>query len=494
MGTTTHRFVAFDLGAESGRGVLGSITDGRIALEELHRFPTEGITVLGTRQWNYTRIYEEMVKTLANCAKKHGPRVDGVGVDTWGVDFGLVARDGAVIANPTHYRDRRTEGIIEATEKTVSKKTIFDATGIAFHPFNTLFQLLALARDKSPQLQVAETLLLMGDLFGYLLSGTRACEYTNASTTQMLDPLTRTWHDELIAQLGLPRGLLLPPVKPGTVLGPLLPDIVASTGLDPSTPVIAPATHDTASAVASVPVVEEGDNWAYLSSGTWSLLGVELDQPFITDGSLEAGFTNEGGVNGKIRFLKNIIGLWLVQECRRAWRRQEKEYGYAQLAALAAEAEPFRSIIDVHDDRLLAPADMTQTLCELCREAGLPAPATPGAMIRCALESLAVCYRHSLRDMERMLGRKIDRLHVIGGGSQNELLNQMTADACGIPVIAGPVEATALGNIVVQAMAAGVFESLQSARRAIAHSLPVKTYTPVPDSRWDQAAQRMNMS
>lgn len=485
----TKRFLAFDLGAESGRAVLGALEDERIQLREVHRFRTEGLTMLGVRQWDVARIYEEMVSGIARCAREHGPELDGMGVDTWGVDFGLVARDGSLLGNPVHYRDKRTEGMFDAAFELVPREELYKVTGIQFLPFNTVYQLLSLARSRSPLLEAAESLLLMGDLFGYLLSGKRACEYTNASTTQLLDPHKRTWDDALIERLGLPRHILLDPVRPGTVLGTVLPDVAALGGIAPGVPVIAPATHDTGAAVAAVPVGAGERDWAYLSSGTWSLLGAELDGPCINDRSLALDFTNEGGVDGKIRFLKNIFGLWLVQECRRAWERESGEpVDYAELTAQAGESPAFVSIIDLDDTRLLAPDNMPALIQTMCRETGQPVPESRGAIVRCALESLALKYRQTLRALDETLGRTTRCLHIIGGGTRNRLLSQMTADACGIPVVAGPIEATALGNIGVQAMATGAIGSLAHLRKVIANSVELEHYTPQDTASWDRIA------
>lgn len=486
----THRFLAFDLGAESGRAILGTLADGRIRLDVLHRFRTEGLTMLGARQWDLARIYEELLEGLRRCAREHGPVLDGIATDTWGVDFGLVARDGTVLANPVHYRDKRTEGMFDVAFARTPKAEIYAATGIQFLPFNTLYQLLSMVEAGSPLLDAAEHALLMGDLFGYLLSGQRSCEYTNASTTQLLEARTGTWHDGIIARLGLPRRLFLEPTAPGTALGPILPEIARETGIDPGTPIIAPATHDTASAVAAAPAVEEG-TWAYLSSGTWSLLGAELTEPCISAESLAADFTNEGGVAGTIRFLKNIFGLWLVQECRRSWERAGDEADYAALTAEAEASPPFAALIDLGDPRLLAPEDMPALIQTLCQESGQRPPESRGAIVRCALESLAIKYRQTLRTLDAVLGRRTGRLHVIGGGVQNRLLCQMTADACGIPVVAGPVEATALGNIGVQALAVGAIDSLAELRGIVANSFPVETYAPRDTEAWDAAAARI---
>lgn len=482
----SHKFLAFDLGAESGRAVLGVLEGGRIALHEVHRFRTEGLTMLGVRQWDLARIYEEMCTGLAKCAREHGPALDGIGVDTWGVDFGLVGRGGEVLGNPVHYRDRRNEGMQEYAFERVPREELYQRTGIQFLPFNTVYQLLSLVKAKSPFLDIADSVLLMGDLFGYLLSGQRSCEYTNASTTQLLNPRARTWDEELIARLGIPRELLLPLSPPGTVLGPIRKDIAALTGIAGTTPIITPATHDTAAAVAATPVSSGSGPWAYLSSGTWSLLGAELDDPHVSDEGFAQDFTNEGGVGGKIRFLKNIFGLWLVQECRRAWEREGTELDYVTLTEEASRSTPFVSLIDLDDPRLLAPENMPELIQTLCAESRQSVPNTRGEIIRCALESLALKYRRTLRGMDRVLGRTTERLHIIGGGVQNRLLTQMTADACGIPVVAGPVEATALGNIGVQAMAVGALESLDAMRAVIANSVDLEHYAPVDTDRWDR--------
>ena len=481
-----HRFLAFDLGAESGRAVLGILDKGRIELKVVHRFRTEGLFMLGVRQWDAARIYEEMIRGLTQCVREYGPDLDGIAVDTWGVDFGLLAADGSLLANPRHYRDKANNGMQEYAFTIVPRAEVYTATGIQFLPFNSLYQLLSYQKNNSPILPIADTLLMMGDLFAYLLSGCKACEYTNASTTQLLDPYTRTWNDNLINKMKLPRNLLQEPVLPGTVLGPVRSDIAEVTGINPNVPVIATASHDTASAVAAVPVVSGSENWAYLSSGTWSLLGAELDEPHVSAESLKQDFTNEGGAGGKIRFLKNIFGLWLVQECRRSWERIDgHSLDYGDLTAEAKASKAFNGCIDLDDDRLIAPEDMPALIQTLCREAGLPVPETRGAIIRCALESLALKYRQTLHNLDALLKRKTERLYIIGGGVQNKLLCRMTADACGIPVTAGPIEATALGNIGVQAMGVGAVESLDALRETISRSVTLEEYLPQNTAAWD---------
>jgi rhamnulokinase len=488
----TYRFLAFDLGAESGRAVLGTLQGGKLALEVIHRFRTEGMTMLGVRQWDLARIYEEICQGLRMCVRMHGPDLDGIAVDTWGVDFGLVAPDGTVLANPRHYRDKGNEGMQDYAFSKVPRPDLYAATGIQFLPFNSVYQLLGYTRRHSPLLDAAQSLMLMGDLFGYLLSGVRSCEYTNASTTQMLDPYTRTWNRELMDKLGIPKRLLLNLVAPGTILGPCLPEVAEETGVNPQVPIIATASHDTASAVAAVPASDNGEAWAYLSSGTWSLLGAELEAPHVSEQSLAEDFTNEGGVDGTIRFLKNIFGLWLVQECRRTWEKEDgKALDYGELTAAAEASEAFTAFINLDDSRLMAPDNMPELIQTMCKEAGYPVPQSRGAIIRCALESLAVKYRTTLRKLDGLLGRETRVLHIIGGGVQNALLNQMTADACGIPVIAGPVEATALGNIGVQAMAVGALADLDALRTVIRNSEAPERYEPRNRDAWNEALKNL---
>lgn len=487
---TPNRFLAFDLGAESGRGIVGTLEGGRLSLDEIHRFPTGGVTLLGRRQWDVSRIHGEMLHTLCRCAARFGPGLDGVGVDTWGVDFGLLSRDGSLLENPTHYRDRGHDGAMEQVLRRVPAEDIYNATGIQFLPFNTAYQLIAMKRAGSPALEAADGLLLMGDLLHFMLCGVRSCEYTNASTTQLLNVHTRTWDDDLIARLDLPRRLFAPITPPGTRLGPILPEIAARSGLSADTPVIAPATHDTACAVAATPAVEPGE-WAFLSSGTWSLLGVERDAPLVNAWSLAENFTNEGGVGGTVRFLKNIIGLWLVQECRRAFERDSGALSYAELMDEAEAAEPFAAVVEVDDPRLLAPDDMPAAIRALARESGGVEPRTRGALIRCALESLALRYRRALRTLDAGLGRRTERLHIIGGGANNALLCRMTASACGVPVLAGPVEATAIGNILAQSIGAGAIGSWRDGRRLVAASFDVIRYEPEGDTDWAAAERRI---
>jgi rhamnulokinase len=484
--SAVKQFLAFDLGAESGRGVLGQFDGSRLSLEVIHRFANGGVRTLDTLHWDVLRLYTEMVHTLRLCAAKHG-FLDGVGVDTWGVDFALLGRDGALLGNPRHYRDPYTEGIMDQAFARLPRAEIFQRTGIQFLRFNTLFQLLALQRERSPLLDAAETLLFMPDLFHYWFTGLKVNEYTDASTSQMLDPNSRQWAYSLIAAFGLPTKMLGTLVQPGAVLGPLRPALVQETGINAAL-VIVPASHDTASAVVAVPV--SAPSWAYISSGTWSLLGVELRQPLISEAAREANFTNEGGAGGTIRFLKNIMGLWLVQECRRAWERAGTTYSYEELMRQAETAAPFVSLVNPDDPSFLLPANMPAALADFCRKTGQPAPESVGATVRCALESLALCYRWVLERLETLTGQRVEVLHIVGGGSQNALLNQFTAEACNRPVLAGPVEATAIGNVLVQALGAGVLGSLADAREVVRRSFEVRMFTPRQPEVWQAPYER----
>jgi rhamnulokinase len=480
------KLLAFDLGAESGRGVLGLFDGQKLRLEVVHRFPNGGVRTLDTLHWDVLRLYNEMVVGLRKSASDFGG-VDSIGVDTWGVDFALLGRGDTLLGNPRHYRDPHTETIMEEAFARVPKAEVFRQTGIQFMRFNTLFQLLALQRDRSPLLEAAQTMLMIPDLFHFFFTGVKVIEFTNATTSQMYDPTARGWAYGLVKAFGLPTQILGSVVAPATVLGPLRPALASETGVSP-VPVIAPATHDTGSAIAAVPA--SGDSWAYISSGTWSLMGVELPGPLISDKVQQYNFTNEGGVGGTIRFLKNIMGLWIVQECRRAWERAGKTYEYAELARLAEGAKPFVSIVNPDDSSFILPANMPQALADYCRKTGQPAPAEPGAVIRCALESLALRYRWVLERLEELSGRKLSVIHVVGGGSQNALLCQLTADACNRPVLGGPVEATAIGNVLVQAMGLGLVRTLAEAREVVRRSFEVKTYEPQHAERWEEPYRR----
>jgi rhamnulokinase len=484
--TGTKKLLAFDLGAESGRGVLG-LFDGRgLRLEVVHRFPNGPVRTLDTLHWDVLRLYGEMLAALRRCAAEYGG-LDCLGVDTWGVDFALLGRGGTLLGNPRHYRDPHTEGVMDEAFARVPRPEVFRQTGLQFMRFNTLFQLLALQRDRSPLLDAAETLLFMPDLFHYFFTGVKVNEFTDASTSQLYDPTARGWAYDLVKAFGLPGRILGSLVQPGTVLGPVRASVATDTGVQP-VPVVAPASHDTGSAVAAVPA--SGASWAYISSGTWSLMGTELPAPLINEHVQHYNFTNEGGVGGTIRFLKNIMGLWLVQECRRAWERAGQSYTYPDLMQLAAAAPPFVSLVDPDDASFLLPASMPAAIADSCRRTGQPAPTEPGAVVRCALESLALRYRWVLERLEELLGRRLDVIHIVGGGCQNTLLCQFAADACNRRVMAGPVEATAIGNVLVQAIGLRLLGSLAEAREVVRHSFEVVMYEPQDPAGWQGPYER----
>ena len=482
----TKKILAFDLGAESGRGLVAFFDGKQLRLEVVHRFANGPVRTLDSLHWDVLRLYSELLLTLGKAGAEHGP-LDSIGVDTWGVDFALLGRDGSLLGNPRHYRDQHTEAVMEETFARVPRVEMYRQTGIQFMRINTLFQLLALARAGSPQLEVAENLLFIPDLFHYWLTGVKVNEYTDASTSQMLDAGSRTWARDLIGRLGIPEKILGSLVMPGTRLGPLRASVAAQTGIT-AAPVFATATHDTAAAVAAVPA--QGNSWAYISSGTWSLMGVEISAPLTHDKALGYNFTNEGGVGGTIRLLKNVMGLWLVQECRRAWEREGKSFTYDHLLQLATQAPAFVSIINPDDPAFMLPASMPAAITQFCQQTGQPMPSTPGAVIRCALESLALRYRWVLARLEELLERTIETIHIVGGGSLNTLLCQFTADACNRTVLAGPVEATALGNALVQAIGLGLLGSLEEGREVVRRSFTINTYTPVEPQGSDEPYSR----
>lgn len=482
----TKKILAFDLGAESGRGLVGAFDGERLQLDVVHRFPNGGVATLDTLHWDVLRLFGEMMQGLRKAHAEQGP-LASVGIDTWGVDFGLLGRDGSLLGNPRHYRDPHTESILEQAFARVPKNEIFRQTGIQFMRFNSLFQLLALARDRSPQLELAESLLFIPDLFHYWLTGVKANEYTDASTSQMIDPATRSWARDLVRSFALPDKILGDIVMPGTALGPLRASVASQAGV-PALPVIAPATHDTAAAVAAVPA--EGESWAYISSGTWSLMGAEIPSPITHEKALSFNFTNEGGVGGTIRLLKNIMGLWLVQELRRSWERDGKSYSYEELMRLAESAPPFECLVDPDDASFILPPSMPVAFAQFLQKTNQAAPTTPGGYVRTALESLALRYRWVLERLEELLGRTLQTIHIVGGGCLNTLLCQLTADACNRRVVAGPVEATALGNVLVQAIGLKLLGTLGDGRAVVRRSFPVQSYEPHNPQRWNEPYER----
>jgi len=471
-------FLAFDFGAESGRAVLAHLHSGVITTEEVHRFPNEPVEHGGSLQWDVARLWLEVRKALT---KIQGVKLEGIGVDAWGVDYALLGAHGELLQNPYHYRDSRTHGVMEKVFEKVPREEIYFTTGIQFMPINTLYQLAAARRDTPELLRAAKTLLTIPDLFHYWLSGNAVCEFTNASTTQMVNPVTRTWAADLMERIGIPSHLPAKIVEPCSMIGTLLP----SVGQSPlsGTPVIAPASHDTGSAVAAI---EARDGTAFLSSGTWSLMGTELDAPVITPESLRMNFTNEGGVNGTTRLLKNVMGLWMLQCCRQCWEAQGRCYEYHELMELAAREPAFQHMVDPDDESFLRPPDMPAAIDRFCAKTQQPTPASTGAYTRTVLESLAFKYRLVLQNLEQLTGRRVERIRIVGGGSKNRLLNQFTADATGRTVLAGPAEATALGNVAVQILASGGAGSLREVRTMVERSLPVEVFESIETDKWNK--------
>lgn len=482
-------FVAVDLGAESGRVLAGKLSEGKFELEELHRFSNGPVRIGDHIYWDVLRLWAEVKKGLGVAVQKFGSQVVSVGVDTWGVDYALLDANDELIGNPYHYRDKRTEGMFEVAFQKVPREEIYRRTGIQFMRLNTLYQLLSMVVQKSPQLKIAKTFLMMPDLFHFWLSGNKVNEFTEATTTQFYDPLKGDWAKSLLRKLGIPTRIFSCPIVPsGTVLGELRQHVADEILATNKIKVVAPASHDTASAVAAAPLSDE--NAAYISSGTWSLVGVEIPKPIINDSSLAFNFTNEGGVYGTFRFLRNVTGMWLIAECRRIWSREGKDFGYEQLTQLASEAQPFKCFVDPDDPRFLAPENMLDAIRSFCRDTNQPEPETVGEFVRCCLEGLALKYRWVIEKLEELTGKTISTIHIVGGGSQNWLLNQFTADVTGKLVQAGPIEATATGNALVQAIALGYLSSHAELREVVRNSFPLRTFEPKPDERWQQAYER----
>lgn len=481
-------YIAFDLGAESGRAVAGIYDGSRLELKTAHRFLNTPLRLPDALTWNVLRQYAEILQGITHVVREYGSVVCSVGVDTWGVDFGLLDVRGTLLTNPVHYRDHRTDGIMEEVQSLVGTDTIYDATGIQFMPINTLYQLVAVQQQHPRLLDLADKLLMMPDLFHYWLSGAKVCERTIASTSQMMDPRTGQWAYGMLTQVGLPTHFLSEIVPPGTRLGGLRAAICEETGAH-GVEVITPGSHDTASAVAAVPADGSYD-FAYISSGTWSLMGVELNEPLINAHTRVLNFTNEGGVQNTVRFLRNIMGLWLVQECRRAFARDGQEYDYTQMTQMAAESPAFRCLIDPDDRDFLNPPNMLDAIRRYCANTGQPIPQSAGEFVRCCLESLALRYRWVLEQLESLLGKRLQVIHVVGGGTQNRLLCQFTADACNRNVLAGPVEATAAGNVMLQMIALGELKGISEGRALIRRSSEIVEYTPRDTDAWEEAYNR----
>lgn len=476
-------YLAFDLGAESGRAVLGRVDAGRIGFEEIHRFANSPIVETSSLRWNVHGLWQEMQHALTLV---EGVQLSGIAVDTWGVDYALLGPQGELLENPLHYRDARNAPAMTEALKTVPRDEVYARTGVQFLSINTLYQLVAATRHNPELLDAAHRFVMMPDLFNYWLTGEMVCEYTDASTTQLIDPKTRTWAFDLFERFNLPARIAPPIVEPGSLLGAIRPG-ANPRGTLGGTPIVATASHDTASAVAAIAA---RDGTAFISSGTWSLVGMEVDEPVLTPRAMQLNFSNEGGVEGTTRLLKNVMGLWLLQGCRKSWAQRGQHFSYEELIR-AAEAEPgFQHLVDPDNVAFVNPDDMPGAIGRFCRHTDQPSPSTPGACARAVLDSLALKYRIVIRELEQVAGRAIERIRVIGGGSQNALLNQLTADATGLPVIAGPVEATALGNIAVQMLATGGVDSLADARAIIDRSFEKTTFTPRDVDAWIRHSPR----
>lgn len=476
------RVLAFDFGASSGRAILGKFDGKKIELEEVHRFTNDPVTVNGTVFWDVLRLFHEVKQGILKAKQAGG--FDCIGVDTWGVDFGLIDKNGYLLENPVHYRDKRTDGMIELACQKMDRDKIYDITGIQFIYFNTLFQLLSL-REKRPELlERADKLLFMPDLFNYLLTGNMAAEYSIATTSQLVDLNAHEWSEEIFEKMRFPKDLVCPLVKPGTVVGQLSADLCEELGV-PAVDVIAVCGHDTQSAVTAVPSSEK--DFAFISCGTWSLFGTELETPILNEKARKLNVTNEGGYDYSTAFLKNICGLWLIQESRRQWMREGQEYSYAQLEEMALQCEPFKCFIDPDADDFAPMGNMPGRIRDFCRRTGQYVPQTVGEVVRCIYESLALKYRHIFRGIEDCTGKQYPHINIVGGGTKDKLLCRMTADSCNTTVYAGPIEATVLGNIAVQLLSCGEIASIEEARKIIADGEKLLCYQPENTKVWDEA-------
>lgn len=482
---SSSKYIAFDFGAESGRAIVGTLENEKISIEEVHRFSNKQITIFHNSYWNVFNLFEELKTGLKTAVEKGHTGIESLGVDTWGVDFGILDKDGKLLELPHSYRDPRTEGMMPKVFLKIPREEIYKRTGIQFMEINSLYQLFAIKKMKDHKLKRGRRLLFMPDILNYFLTGKTVNEYTISSTSQFLNVHEKQFDKEILSKLNLPIEILGPIVMPGEIIGRILPEITAETGVEAD--VIAVGCHDTASAVAAVPA--EGENWAYISSGTWSLIGIENDKPIIIQ-KYQNDFTNEGGIGGKIRFLRNTMGMWLIQRLKKVWESGGSTSGYVEISKLASEAEPFKCFINPDSKLFMNPHDMEKAIDEFCAKTNQQKPSNRGEYARTVYESLALKYKLILQMIESASGRKIDKLHIVGGGAQNELLNQLTADAAGIPVLAGPVEATALGNIMVQAIAKGRVKSIQHAREIIKNSFEIKTYLPRQTGEWNSISEK----
>ncbi|MBN2116072.1 MAG: rhamnulokinase [Anaerolineales bacterium] len=486
--TDTRNYLAIDLGAESGRTIVGSLKDGHLSLIETHRFPNDPVRLPDGLHWDVLHLWSEIKTGIGISSTKFNRQLDGIGLDTWGVDFALLDRQGALLSNPFHYRDERTDGMLDEAFRRMPRSEIFANTGIQFMQINTLYQLLAMALQRSPLVDVAQKFVTVPDLFNYWLSGEITNEFTHATTTQCFDPRKRDWAMPVLRALEIPTHLFGPITESGTPIGTLLPRVAEETGAG-EVRIVVPACHDTGSAVVAIPA--QNQDFAWISSGTWSIMGAEVPKPHVDEKALQYNFTNEGGVFGTWRLSKNILGLWLVQECRREWSRRGEELSYDEMTRLAAESEPFLAVIDPDFDGFLHPGDMPARIQKYCADTNQTVPQTKGQIVRSALEAIALKYRLVLERLEELIGKRLDPIHIIGGGTKNRLLNQFAADATCRTVITGPVEATAIGNILMQAIGLKHLGSLAEARQVVRTSFTPEVYEPQKTTDWDEAYSRL---
>jgi len=478
--------LAIDLGAESGRSILGTLKDDKIELKELTRFPTGINQIRGRSHWDVVRLFEEMKKALAYCANKENVKIDVFGIDTWGVDFGLFAKDGTMLSTPYAYRDSHTNGILEKAFKVMPKEKIYELTGIQFMQFNTIFQLYAMKLNKSQLFDITDKLLFIPDIFNYWFTGEKKCDFSFATTSQLYNPKRKAWEPELFREFDLNIRMMPEILEPGEIIAKLDPAICKETGIN-QMPVVAVASHDTGSAIAAIPA--EGEDFAYISSGTWSLMGIESRVPIINEKTAKYNLTNEGGVEHTFRILKNISGLYLLQQCRKSWSAK-KEYDYSELMQIGMDAKPFQFLMDADAHDFLNPVDMPEAIVNYCKRTGQKAPEAHADFVRLIFESLALKYRYVFHQLKEVSTKPINKIHIIGGGSKNKFLCQLTADACGVPVIAGPAEGTAIGNLMVQALAMKAVKSLADMRKVIRNSFEFETYTPKNTADWDKVWEK----
>jgi len=486
--TNTRNYLAVDLGAESGRTMVGTFAGDHLSLTETHRFGNGPVGLPDGLHWDVLRLWSEIKAGIGISSAKFNKSLESMGLDTWGVDFALLDSQGALLSNPFHYRDERTDGMLQEAFKRMSRAEIFSNTGIQFMQINTLVQLLAMSVQQASLFDVAKTFVTIPDLFNYWLSGEITNEFTNATTTQCFDPRKRAWAAPVLDAMGIPAGLFGPITEPGTPLGNLLPGVAEETGTS-GVQVVVPACHDTGSAVVAVPA--QNRDFAWISSGTWSIMGAEVQDPCVNDRALEYNFTNEGGVFGSWRLCKNIMGLWLLQECKRTWAHLGEGLSYDEITRLAAEARPFLAVIDPDDNGFLHPGNMPERIQKYCADADQSVPQTRGEIIRVALEGIALKYRWVLERLEELTGKHLNPIHIIGGGTKNRLLNQLTADATCRTVVTGPVEATAIGNVLMQALGLKHLDSLAEARNIVRTSFAPEVYEPKQSAEWDEAYGRL---